>query len=225
VADDVATFGDKHKNAAWGGVQRVMNPLHVGYSKTPDGTHLQQTADAKSLVRNGEVHMDTPFFNPKTKELFAALNYGKQPNGPATDYGFSYFVLNKKFKTNALYFAGDTFLHLLGMRVSADDQVSYNLLGALYGIAEQKSPELRKALEDFCFFNKKLPEKTGGLSAKLLVEAHLYEPLFFSGGVDAMYISRQTPEQGDLDKATWEKVQVNAKAFAKDHGIKMRIIK
>lgn len=226
-ADDVATFSAAHKSASWGGVQRVMNPLHAGYAKAPGANgatnYTHQTKGAADLMNDGVAEIENPYFNPKTKEVFAALHYGKQAHGPAPEYGASYFVLNKKYKTNALYFAGDTFLHEFGYRVKASDQVSYQMLGALYAVADTKFRRLRKALEDVCFYNQVLSDNPAEC-AYYLIEAHLFEPLYFSGGIDHIYLSRRTKGKGDLDKATWEDVQKNAKDFAKRHGAKLHLL-
>ncbi|MEO8029859.1 MAG: hypothetical protein ABI765_03355, partial [Gemmatimonadota bacterium] len=60
-------------------------------------------------------------FDPKTRQLFAALNYGRRPHGACTEYGHSYMVLSDRFKPDAIYFAGDTFntLAAAGSKVMA----------------------------------------------------------------------------------------------------------
>ena len=119
AADDKVTFrkdmmsGGKFK-AAFGGLGRVMSP----------GTLAAPTVDAKDC----EFVASNPYFNPKSKQVFAALNYGCRPHGSTVTYGHSYMVLNPKFKTNAIYFGGDTFGVTAGLNVAADDQISYDLL-------------------------------------------------------------------------------------------------
>lgn len=54
-------------------------------------------------ARNEELEASNPYFNPWSKQIFAALNYGRRPHGATVTYGRSYLVLNLKFKTNAIY--------------------------------------------------------------------------------------------------------------------------
>ena len=225
MADDKATFAAGHKSAAWGGVQRAMNPLHVGFMKTSNGTNHETQTASELRQDDGSVHIQNPFFNPKTKQVFAALNYGKQPHGPAPRYGMSYFVLSKKFKTNAIYFAGDTFLHEFGHRVTANDQVSFDLLGAIYAKAAKKNPTLREALDKVCFFGQTLPDSMDDCE-KQLIEAHLFEPLMFTGGIERIHLSRKPLKAANpsLDGQRWEEIKRNAKEFAVKHGAQLHTL-
>ena len=145
-ADNRATFGkdmmsnDRFK-PAFAGIGRVMNP----------GGLVAPTVDVDP--GKPEVEASNPYFNPRSKQVFAALNYGRRPHGATVTYGHSYMVLNPKFKINAIYFAGDTFCNTSagsGVNVSADDQVSYDLLGAIYAKA---TPHLRQDIYKSCLLN------------------------------------------------------------------------
>jgi hypothetical protein len=227
--DNIATFG-AGMNSDWGGVQRTMNPLHAGYTKTGPRSYDQKTQETGDLNDGkGGLLIQNPHFNPRTKEVFAALNYGKQPHGPIPRYGMSYFVLNEKFKTNALYFAGDTFLK--NYHVTAKDQVSFDTLGAIYGVAARKNDKLRRALDVVCFNRQTLPDNFDDQDY-LLVEAHLFEPLRFTGGIKEIHLSPLNPPKA-LGKPTdtplagqlWADVQRNAQAFADKHGARLIMIK
>lgn len=221
ATDDKVTFrkdmmsGDKFK-AAFGGLGRVMSP---GALKAP-------TADA----RDGEFEASNPFFNPKSKQVFAALNYGRRPHGSAITYGHSYMVLNRKFKTNAIYFAGDTFSFNMGAKVSADDQISYDLLGAIYGKANM---HLRRDLYASCIHDGTLRDaKMAADELDLLLEGHLFEPLTFAGNLEAIYISGKdkyspTGKSADARPITgteWQTIQINARKFAVKHGARVVFI-
>ncbi len=238
-ADNTATFTEKHAAEGWSGVQRSMNPLHAGFTKTqgPNGASVTQATDKIMDLSTGGLSdqvttFKNPFFNPKTKQVFAALNYGRSPHGPAAMYGFSYFVLDKKFKKNALYFAGDTFSNMaVGMGGSSHDQVPYDLLGALYGKVGTNNLALRSLLESVLFFNQRLGDNQV-YSPSSLVEAHLFEPLFFKGGITEIYLSQEFMGDTDfgmrkkpLSEEAWTLLQKNAKLFAKRTGAKLRLIK
>jgi hypothetical protein len=157
-----------------------------------------------------------PHFNPRSKQVFAALNYGRRPHGACTKYGLSYFVLKPSFKVNALYFAGDTFAQSHS-NVSAEDQVSFALLGAIYGKA---GSELRKDLEESCLRDANLKDSE---EPDQLLEAHLFEPLTFSGNLETIYVSRhdQDSDGAVMDPMEWHNVITNARAFGEEHGAKV----
>lgn len=165
-----------------------------------------------------------PQFDPKTKQIFAALNYGRRPHGACTDYGYSYLVISDKFKRDALYFGGDTFGVMENKKVSADDQISYDVLGAVFLKA---NPLLRADLITSCLRDAQLSD-TG--EKDLLLEAHLFDKLVFTGGCSAIYISnRVTRKHRDetahpLTGAEFQTMQTNARAFAQKHGLKLYFI-
>ncbi len=193
---------------AYGGMGRVMSP----------GALNAPTVDAQP----GEFEASNPFFNPKSKQVFAALNYGRRPHGSATTYGYSYMVLNRHFKTNAIYFAGDTFGIDFGLKVSADDQISYDLLGAIYGKA---CDVLRKDLYRSCILDGRLENAPIHSEAMLLLEGHLFEPLTFSGNLEAIFISgRDMLNKKAITGNDWQTIQTNARAFARKHGAKLFFI-
>jgi len=213
ATDDKVTFrkdvlaNDKF-DPQYGGMGRVMSP---GGLRTP-------TVDAKP----GEFEAVNPFFNPKSKQVFAALNYGRRPHGSAVTYGSSYMVLNPRFKTNAIFFAGDTFGITAGMKVAADDQISYDLLGAVYGKANDR---LKTDLYKSCILDASLGESTSSLDVLLLVEAHIFEPLTFSGNLEVLYVSGSDMLSGKkITGAEWQTIQTNARAFANKHGAKVVFI-
>ena len=210
AADNDATFGkgmtDGNRfnfKGAFEGLGRVMSP------GAPRRVVLPKEKFASYETTN-------PHFNPRSKQVFAALNYGRRPHGACTKYGLSYFVLKPHFKINALYFAGDTFSQE-SHSVSADDQVSFALLGAIYAKADM---ELRRDLEQSCLRDGTLGDSE---EPHLLLEAHLFEPLFFSGNIETVYVCRddQTSGGDTMDPMEWHNVITNARAFGEEHGAKV----
>ena len=198
-ADDLVTFpphmregGEKYKpiDPKFGGIGRVMVP---GTMENVEGT---------DEYRSGNQH-----FNPKSKQVFAALNYGRRPHGACTSYGNSRLVLEPKLMTNMIFFACDTFYYRTE-NVSAEHQICFALLGAIYGKA---SPRLREELFKACLGNLQLPDTGDG---HFLIEGHLFEPLTFAGNIKAMYVSRLDEGTGvPLAMGPWATIKANATKF------------
>jgi hypothetical protein len=220
AADDIASFSKEHSKSGWGGVQQFMNPLHKGFKKVTIGSktvYEHETQGMEGIDKGSRIA--NPHFNPKTKQVFAALNYGYCKHGPAAEYGVSYMVLSDKFKTNAIYFAGDTFLNLEQKgksKVTANDQISFNMLGAIYAKAK---PHMRMQMNQVLLNNMGLEDHLGS-NANGLLEAHLFEPMTFSGNIKTVYLSRMqdgtsrellTPDQFAV-------LERNAQIFCLKHG-------
>jgi hypothetical protein len=202
AADNKATFG---KNMAvegkYAGAGRVMSPGNL--------------SAANEDARAGENENSNPHFNPRSKQIFAAINYGRRPHGSILTYGMSHMVLKPRFKTNALYFAGDTFFQRQS-KVSADDQVSYGLLAAIYGKA---GPAMRTDLYQSCILDGAIPDSTPSYETTLVLEAHLFEPLLFSGNIETIYLSnRDKSSSVPMSGAVWQNINSNARMFASTHG-------
>lgn len=180
---------------------------------------------ALSKTAAGKYTATNPQFDPRTKQIFAALNYGRRPHGSTTRYGHSYLVLNDKFKHDALYFSGDTFGNIAGnAHVSAEDQISYDTLGAVFlkGV-----PAMRTDLLSSCLRGASLADTD---KEALLLEAHLFEPLVFRGGTTTLCVSaKDDVPQADgtktkLTGAEWTTIQANARAFATKQGLRLLFI-
>src|SRR5262249_18696809 len=153
-----------------------------------------------------------PQFDPRTKQVFAALNYGRRCYGANTTYGSSHLVLADKYKTNALYFAADTF-HCSRegrqhFRNTSEHQVSYAILGVTFAKAPLK---LRQALHKSCIQDMTcLPTR----ASELMIEAHIFEQVVFKGGLKAVAL-----DEYDLPliKKQRDDVLANAQNFAAQH--------
>lgn len=149
-----------------------------------------------------------PKFDAKTKQVFAAVNYGRRPSGACTKYGHSYMVLSSKYKTNAIYFPEDTFY-----ASGANLQVSYQVLGALFLKAK---PLMRKNIVDSCFDNVRLPDSSDGSD---LMEAHIFEPVRFGGGVESIILNGESPVDAEPAHPVTPQIVTNAKTFCRKWGI------
>jgi hypothetical protein len=153
-----------------------------------------------------EFAADNKHFNPKSRQVFAAVNYGRRPHGASTFYGNSYIVLQPKLMTNAIFFGCDTFNRQA--LVTAAHQISFNLLGGVYSKA---LPVLQADLIKACLGTGRLPDTEDG---KLLLEAHLFQPLTFMGNIKAMYISRlDEGTKQQLGRESWTTIKANATKF------------
>jgi hypothetical protein len=219
-ADDVATFpktwGMKARNIGPEGFQYAREELPLpGRGLSPNAAKNRVIAKMSPgpLVRrdsrDGYIASNDQF-DPRTKQVFAALNYGRRVHGSTTRYGFSHFVLDDKFKADALYYAGDTFYAEM-YRNSAEHQLSYALLGLIY---DKANNHLRQDLVRSCLDNASL--LSTGDEAKLL-EAHLFGSVKFHGNIKTVYISGRDCNTPDL----FQTVQTNARKFAQKHGAKI----
>jgi hypothetical protein len=195
------------------------NPAYESIRRTMNTGGVDPTAaDGEYVVHNRQ-------FNPKTRQIFAGLNWGRRPHGSTTHYGWSFFELSDEFKTNALFFAGDSF----NKSLTACSQVTYDTLGALYLYAQDW---LRQELIKACIHGV-LPGDKDSAAMNQLVEAHLFEPLVYSTGIKAMYVcvdpsldsslevldSNDKPS-GVVDHGLIATIKQNALKFARDNGIK-----
>jgi hypothetical protein len=134
-------------------------------------------ADGKSARG---VESRNPYFNPKTKQIFAALNYGRRPHGSCSFYGSSYLVLHSRFKVNAIYFPCDTFLL---ERQGTTVQVGYHMLGAILDYADAM---LQHDIIQSCYFGHALPDTE---DANLLLEGHVFSALPFAGNLESIHVA------------------------------------
>ena len=187
-------------------VQRIQRQMEFGQQKSIVSEDLWSDKFATPIG----VESMNPYFNPKTKQVFAALNYGRRPNGSTVKYGKAFLILHPRFKLNALYFPIDTFyLNNLNPELGANAQVSYGCLGAILGM---ENLVINKAIIESCFNDHMLPNGDG---ANDLLEGHIFEELTFTNNLTAVCLPvnyKDTP------------LGVNAKKFAVKHGAKLHWI-
>jgi hypothetical protein len=216
IADNIATMP---KGMQGGAIDKAMNPGKM--SLAPSHHRSADTKDNMFFSTNMQ-------FNPRTKQIFAAVNYGRRPHGSSTKYGYSFFILNNSFKTNALYFAGDTFgcltqgpggsfIESPDSNVSARSQLSYDTIAAAILYAPQF---VRKQIIDSCLFGKTLSDTS---HADDLLEAHLFEPVKMAGGVVAAWVSGKdlSAAERQKDPTLWPRIKKNAEAFGRRTGVRV----
>jgi len=208
--DDKITFANLASSGKSSTPVRGLMPGRQGTDRIREQMEFRANPAARTVVDPKDSSQQKEYadstnkhFNPKTKQVFAALNYGRRFRGSNIDYGTSHMVLSPKFKVNALYYGGDTFYI-----ADASGQTSYHTLGAL--IAHVK-PNLLDAILDSCYFGATLPDNK---DASLMVEGHLFNELTFKGNIVEIA----------LDAPSGSQIHANAKKFAAKHGAKLVLL-
>jgi hypothetical protein len=165
-----------------------------------------------------------PHFNPSTKQVFLALNYGRRAHGSSINYGYSYIVAKSALKPRCLYYAQDTFLRGTGENQPPVDagamQVPYSNLGAL--LEANGDVHLRNAIFESCYEGKTLDDEVKTLCKYFLVEAHRFGEMKFSEHIDYMVISPKTDELTSIhDQPLWRTIVENAREFCQRNRIKL----
>lgn len=207
--DDRITFN----NLRTPGAQAAPSPQHRGLMPGRQGvdrvrTQMEFRAGTQSTLPNPndknnpltKVSSTNAQFNPKTKQVFAALNYGRRPHGSSIFYGSSHLVLSPKFKVNALYYGGDTFY-----MQDASTQLAYHVIGAIVAYAKQ---DLLDAIIRSCYLGTRLEDTKEG---SLLLEAHLFSEVRFTDNIERIV----------LDAPHGSAIHANAKKFAHKHGARL----
>jgi len=161
-------------------------------------------------------------FNPATKQIFLALNYGRRAYGSAINYGYSHFVAKSSLKPSCIYYAQDTFIHgkktRKGHRIRVDAaaiQIPFYNLGAL--LYANGDANLQEAIFRSCYKGQVLEDPISTVCSKYLVEAHHFGELTFRDHVDHMVIS----PKGLPDRTLWPTIVKNATAFCRRNGVKL----
>lgn len=189
--------------------QRIQAQMQFGAQKR----HEQKAAPAGGLFDDGSatelvgVESRNPHFNPKTKQVFAALNYGRRPHGSSTQYGDCFLVLHPRFKVNALYFGGDTFI------LEALKRLSQTPYGMLASIVAHAQPRMVNDIIASCYHDRALDDVTKLDSPDLLMEAHIFSALPFENNLAEVCLPLRY--QGTV-------IGRNAATFVRKHGSKLR---
>ena len=182
--------------------QQIMGRMMAGKQLTPFGSTANVLNPVPLTGEHAGYESPNVKFDPKTKQVFAALNYGRRPHGSSTEYGQSYFILSDKFKVDAIYFPEDTFY-----ASGATIQVSYNTLGAIFLKAK---PGMRQEIISSCFDGVRLPDTSLGAE---LMEAHIFQPVLFAGGLSTMVLESTASAQ----------IVQNAKTFCRKWNVTLTV--
>jgi hypothetical protein len=197
------------------GPARIQAQMHTGplVDATPYG-------DTEKSWLAGNRH-----FNPHTKQVFLALNYGRRPHGSSHNYGYSYFVAKGELKQRCLYYAKDTFYKSSEAGADAAKmQFPYGNLGAILGDEGHNVQHIRKAIFESCYEGRMLADAGAGSFCKdFLLEAHHFGELNFRQHVDYMVISPilKGDKKERAGRDVWATIVANAKQFCQRNGVKL----
>jgi len=204
--DDAVTFPEAWNKSAPAPTHRGLRPgAQSGQRIQTQMAFGEQKAISKD-GRNVGVESLNSHFNPKTKQVFAALNYGRRPHGSSTGYGQSHLVLHPRFKVNSFYYAGDTFF------ISTKDTTVQMPFGTLAAIMVHAKPSMVDAIIRSCYFGAALDDIDMTGSFQLLLEAHLFSGLSFSNNISEVRLSAEH---------AGSEVHKNASKFSAKHGAKL----
>ena len=245
AADDQATLPESWRQAPMGsGKRRIYDAMNASGSVMPSDflTGVKTTREWEPMLgdrsdkstlklvdrSNGKNTFESvnKNFNPYAKQVFAALNFGRRPNGSSTQYGRSYLVLNPELKKKCLYFPRDTFylnfiqdpkikerLASTG-RGKADMQSSYDWLGHILLWA---NPYMRSLFFESCYLGKPLPNTP---NANELLEAHIFGDVRMDRDVAYLVLAQEeranSPEE-------WAEIQNHAYGWSRQHNCRVYI--
>lgn len=228
-ADDQITFpeswGKAHKFSQRRAIWKSMNATGASTSKSgemKDGKTIQQLGGSSSFVPGGSnprtFTSTNPNFDPKSKQVFAALNYGRRIHGACVDYGYSHLVLKPELKIRALYYPTDTFYLAALDKVGLKGQESFETVGA---IVQYRKGVYESSFFDACYYNKLLGDNSKGED---LIEAHLFQEVVLNRDVEELCLSRM--DKGADGKtpfadSEWQTVLANARVWCADNNVRL----
>ncbi len=203
--DDAVTFPAHWKGASTAPMQRGLMPGRQSEQRIMNQMEFGGQQKAFKLPKNGKpeegLFSKNPHFNAKTKQIFAALNYGRRPHGSTIQYGNGYLKLSPKLKVNALYYPADTFLI-----TDASAQVPYLDLALILGMGNDS---INAAIIDSCYYNRALADTANMLD---LLEGHIFGALPFKNNVVEVCLPAQY---------AGTTIGGNAEKFAEKHGARL----
>jgi len=188
------------------GADRIMRQMNTG-NLVPAGNPADKA-----------FHASESFFNPRTKQIFLGLNYGRRPHGSAVNFGRSYFVFDPAMKAHCMYYGGDTFMHRGGKSHAGTIQYAYDNLGAIMGSKHNGDFLFRSDIFKSCYEGQVLGDIASIDQCKFyLLEAHHFGELKFRDHVEYLVIS----PKGISDPSQWPQIVENARKFSARLGIKL----
>ena len=220
VTDDFITVPDEWRKAMPGTQRRrlhdAMSVSGASLSKVvAKRSNAQDPAMSPALKVNADSTYSTSnkSFKPKSRQIFAALNYGRRLHGATTEYGFSHLVLNPVLKEKAIYYPEDTFY--IGMK-GTSTQTTFNTIGA---VVEHASTTMMRVLWSSCVDNIVLPDTD---QAAELMEAHLFQELKVAEDVQAMVLSRMRKRsEPPFDDQQWRNIVDNARIWCRRNHVRL----
>jgi hypothetical protein len=205
---------------------RVTFGAHVNQPDRQGIARFMQTGGLKPVGTNAagktEYEAYNTHFNPKARQQFTALNYGRRPHGGIQGYGMSHFVLRDSLKDQAIYYVGDTF--------QVQDTNSRVTHGMLFAAAVYGSDNLVDDILNSCYRQMILGDTS---NTDMLIEGHIFEQIAFAKDILEMRLSENDINSGparefimgNLDaagkEAAKQTLRDNARKFAARNGIKL----
>lgn len=222
IADQKATLSEDWKNA---GRFTQRKRIYKAMSAT-DGkdfaeltaTNISKMNDLGGRDADGTgIFIDNKKFKVSSKQIFAALNYGRRINGSSITYGGSYLKLNDKLKRKAIYFPMDTF-SLLGREAHFTRQCTYETLGVVMGYCDLG---MLKNIWQSCFSgftceNTDDPYK--------LIEAHIFDKVKMNRDVDALYLSPLQADGTSASGAEWNTIKLHANDWCTRNSVRLHLL-
>lgn len=207
-ADTKVTFTDKASSPQMQGVARFMQTGGLVDAGKDDKT-------GEDVAKAANAH-----FNPKARQIFAALNYGQREHASAPYYGESFLILKDELKLNAIYYPSDTFL-----QTDATKRATY---GTLFAIVTFAGRLMRDQIIEVFHKNRSLEDVQGAGMGELL-EAHIFDTVVFSKDVKELRLSlREAADGGAKDNfnppIAADTIKNNAREFCQRNGIKLSFI-
>lgn len=230
-ADDQITFPDSwgraHKFSQRRAIWKSMNATGSGTSKggaMVDGNTIKQVGGTTSNFTPGNPRTFTTTndkFDPKTKQVFAALNYGRRVHGACVDYGYSHLVLKSELKVRAMYYPTDTFYLAALDKVGLKGQESFETIGA---VIRYRKGAYEQSFFDACYFNKMLGDNSKGED---LIEAHLFQEVVMNRDVQELALSRLQKANDAVapySETEWETVLGNAREWCQRNNVRLMLV-
>lgn len=221
AADDRVTIPRE-----WEQTQAVTRGLAPGQGQVRIAQRMlfKNTVNVGKTERNQtQFDSSNPHFDPKSKQVFAALNFGRRPHGSSCTYGWSFLVLQPHYKTNAFFFPGDTF-GLASQRTQT--QVNFAQIATLYGklkrVVDREND--RQDLIKTCYHGIPVIDEN---EPTMLLEAHLFTEVRFAEALQSVNICRRIrahAREKPFTDPEWDVIQANAKKFAKRWGAKLNVL-
>ena len=209
-SDQKVTLPDKWKK------RNLLHPQRRRLYKamsTHDANAMGDLAEVE--LGDGKVgyQIDNRHFNPYTKQVFAALNYGERPHGASINYGYSHLILKPEMKRKAIYFPGDTFSVAMATN-AASRQCTFETLGAVLAYCQI---DMGADIWQSCYRRQACVDSG---RASLLLEAHIFQEVKLDQHVQALCLSRSVKD-GELASDVWDTVKTNATSWCKENNVRL----
>ena len=221
IADQQATLSEDWKTAGrFTQRKRIYKAMSATDGKDFDGltaTDISKLNDVGGRDADGTgILIDNKKFKVSSKQIFAALNYGRRLNGSNITYGGSYLKLNDKLKRRAIYFPSDTFS--IGRTPLFTKQCTYETLGVVMGYCgvDMLTDIWAGCFSGFTCENTADPYK--------LLEAHIFDKVKMNRDVEALYLSPLQADGSIAAGAEWNTIKLHASDWCTRNSVRLHLL-